>query len=252
MNKDVKRLLDKAEELGWNVKVYEDSISFGMFSSAGQDFSFEIPLSDNTTDIIKAIYNYYENYDASEEVCLWLDETGHGTNGAPSDLGDLYEDMKECESNVYSLYNELSELESAMCLEGEEEEEENKEEEVLKMNKEYKNNLSLKEKYEIVYKHMTYTEGYFIANNESDYANAIYTDTSYEHDNHNLIVSFDFELNTCIVKALTRNDFVLSSPVMLISEYLKGSKRKQQYIFALGMYMGNIYTTDKTLKDMRG
>ena len=40
-------------------------------------------------------------------IYLWLDETGHGRNGAPYDMIDIYNDMLECESIIEELIEEL-------------------------------------------------------------------------------------------------------------------------------------------------
>ena len=48
--------------------------------------------------------SYYNDFDVSYEAYLWLDNTGHGTNGAPHDMKAVYEDMEECEGFIYELY----------------------------------------------------------------------------------------------------------------------------------------------------
>ena len=52
----------------------------------------------------------YNNFDCSEETYLWLDNTGHGTNGAPYDMKDLYEDMEACEEMLRELACKLQEI----------------------------------------------------------------------------------------------------------------------------------------------
>ena len=56
---------------------------------------------DNVAD---AIYEYWEGFDVSYETYIWLDETGHGMNGAPENMKDLYEDMEACETMVHDLW----------------------------------------------------------------------------------------------------------------------------------------------------
>lgn len=111
MNESIQLLLNKARELDWNVsEINNGYITFSKFSPAGQDFSFNIEVTDNIEDFIQKIYDYYENYDVSYEAYLWLDNSGHGMNGAPYDIKDLYEDMEACESNVKELYDYLAEM----------------------------------------------------------------------------------------------------------------------------------------------
>lgn len=103
----VQQLLDRIEELGWNVINEEDDCySLSQFSLAGQDFNVHI-RGENSDELIQSIYEAYENYDVSYETYLWLDSTGHGTNGAPYELEDVLKDMKWCENAILELYKTL-------------------------------------------------------------------------------------------------------------------------------------------------
>lgn len=86
--------------------VYEDErgYDFGKYSSEGQDFSFYIEKQESLGDFANEVLNYYNDYDPSEEASLWLDDTGHGKNGAPYKMIDVYNDMVECEGFIYELY----------------------------------------------------------------------------------------------------------------------------------------------------
>lgn len=107
--KYVKSLINKAEEIGWSVdyKKDENYIMFENYSPTGQDIVIEIEVKGSLT-LLKELENYYNNYDVSYEAYLWLDETGHGKNGAPYDMKDLYEDMEEVEEMIGDLYNTLN------------------------------------------------------------------------------------------------------------------------------------------------
>lgn len=108
MNKNIQLLFNKASELDWCIsEIYEGCIEFRKFSPQGQDFSFNIEVSDDFEEFIQKIYDYYEDYDVSYEAHLWVDDTGHGINGAPYDIEDLYEDMEACKDNVKELYDTL-------------------------------------------------------------------------------------------------------------------------------------------------
>ena len=50
--------------------------------------------------------NYDKNseYIENEAAYLWLDNTGHGKNGAPLDMRDVIADMEECEDAIYQLF----------------------------------------------------------------------------------------------------------------------------------------------------
>jgi hypothetical protein len=106
-----KELIKKINSIGFSVKEYEDEYYFSKNSPAGQNFNFSIDKTEIETieDLANAVYEYYEDYDCSYEAYIWLDKTGHGTNGAPYDMKDVYEDMEACEQYILDLYNLLEE-----------------------------------------------------------------------------------------------------------------------------------------------
>lgn len=103
-----KKLIKKIEEHDFSIYEYNDdnSFDFGKYSPAGQDFHFTINCYDDwdLSDLAQAILEYYNDFDVSYEAYIWLDHTGHGANGAPYDMKDVYEDMKTCEDYIYELY----------------------------------------------------------------------------------------------------------------------------------------------------
>ena len=60
------------------------------------------------------IKEYYDNFDVDEEAYLWLDETGHGKNGAPYRMKDVVEDMEEAEKMIDRLLDAIMELEQSL------------------------------------------------------------------------------------------------------------------------------------------
>ena len=103
-----------ASDLGWSVSwdKYGDGSKFVMFSQsspAGQDFNFEVDYK-TLDEIRNKIFDYYESYDPSYEAYLWLDGSGHGTNGAPYEMIDVYKDMEDCKEMVFELYQSLGKL----------------------------------------------------------------------------------------------------------------------------------------------
>ncbi|WP_099301867.1 hypothetical protein [Bacillus sp. Marseille-P3800] len=102
------KLIDKIESLGWNVeKEGDNEYRISKFSPAGQDFGITIN-GECEKDLIDSIYSKYENFDVSEETYLWLDNTGHGINGAPYHMRELLTDMEACEQMIFNLYKEIS------------------------------------------------------------------------------------------------------------------------------------------------
>ena len=55
-------------------------------------------------NVAEAIDKYWEGFDVCYETYIWLDETGHGRNGAPYDMKDLYEDTQACEDMIHDLW----------------------------------------------------------------------------------------------------------------------------------------------------
>ena len=103
------KLINKIEDNGYCVTDYKNgSFYFSKYSPAGQDFGFEVEGED-LDELASNIYKYYDDFDVSYEAYLWLDDTGHGINGAPYDMKDLYEDMQACEDFIIELYEIIKE-----------------------------------------------------------------------------------------------------------------------------------------------
>ena len=117
MDKKFEKIYEIAEREGWKVdnsytdeKVTEVCFSFNKYSPAGRDLSFEVYVpNEEDEDVIyenvaDAIADYWEGFDVSYETYIWLDENGHGKNGAPYDMMDVYKDMKACEDMIHDLW----------------------------------------------------------------------------------------------------------------------------------------------------
>lgn len=112
------KVTEIAEELGFSVDINNDddneryNITFGKYTDYGQDFSFDIDVAseDDIVHIWHEIDKYYENYDVLYEAYLWFDSDGHGQNGAPYEMIDVYNDMKQCEGYIKELADRLLEI----------------------------------------------------------------------------------------------------------------------------------------------
>ena len=118
MDKKFEKIYEIAEREGWQVDYsYTDeqetevTFSFEKYSPAGRDLYFEVYVpNEEDEDIVyenvaDAIYTYLEGFDVCYETYIWLDETGHGKNGAPYDMKDVYEDTESCEKMIYDLWS---------------------------------------------------------------------------------------------------------------------------------------------------
>jgi hypothetical protein len=105
MEKDTKQVIEVAEKFGWSVHVDGNEFTFSKYSPQGQDFNMTIEAN-NSEEIVDKIEERCDSFDCSEETYLWLDNTGHGTNGSPYDMKDLYEDMESCLEMMQELHGE--------------------------------------------------------------------------------------------------------------------------------------------------
>ena len=120
MDKKFEKIYEIAQSEGWKVDYsYTDEketdiiFSFEKYSPAGRDFVFEVcvPNEDDEDDeynlyynVADAIYTFFECFDVSYETYIWLDENGHGKNGAPYDMSDVYKDTESCEKMIGDLW----------------------------------------------------------------------------------------------------------------------------------------------------
>ena len=134
MDKKFEKIYEIAEREGWTVdysytdeKETEIMFSFKKYSPAGREYSFEVPVQ-NEDDEATLLYNvsyaidvYWEYFDVSYETYICLDEHGHGKNGAPRNMKDVYEDTKSCEKMIHELassfYNTFKNNKAMLSLE---------------------------------------------------------------------------------------------------------------------------------------
>ena len=55
--------------------------------------------------------DYYNAFDADEETYLWLDDNGHGKNGAPYHMRDVLDDMEAVEDMIGELLGAIRDVE---------------------------------------------------------------------------------------------------------------------------------------------
>lgn len=102
---------DKLKDTEWNVNTTineckkQVEVSLEIWTPAGRDVCLEFEFKDKTTKehISKTFQEYYESYDVSYETYIWLDNEGHGKNGAPYEMEKVLIDTQWVE-------NELAEL----------------------------------------------------------------------------------------------------------------------------------------------
>lgn len=112
MEKYTKDYLTFAEKIGrsqgWTITNDDDYIHFQSYTNGGQDCNFDIELFASAGEFIEELWDYYENFDVSAQAYMWLDGDGHGRNGAPYEMIDVYNDMKEYRHNIFELWSRLN------------------------------------------------------------------------------------------------------------------------------------------------
>lgn len=108
MNKRVEYLLNEIKRLDYGIQQEDENVYLiSNFSPCGQDCNASIDTEDDADLFIDNIRVYVNDFDVSYETYLWLDNTGHGTNGAPYDMKDVYEDMEWWRDSLEELANTL-------------------------------------------------------------------------------------------------------------------------------------------------
>lgn len=98
-------------EAGINYKEQNTLFVFGKFSPGGRDFSFEVEMKcANINSLIENVDNYYEDFDVDYETYIWLDQWGHGKNGAPYRLRAVLQDSESIEKMIEELLNAISHM----------------------------------------------------------------------------------------------------------------------------------------------
>jgi len=106
---DISKINKVIENLGWCMTEDDGEYELEKYSPAGQDFSINISAN-SLEEFSEKLNERYGTFDCSEEAYLWLDNTGHGKNGAPYDMKYVYEDMEACESMLEELAMAIKEI----------------------------------------------------------------------------------------------------------------------------------------------
>ena len=105
---EIEELIKIAESDSWTVTEEEytnwKGLLFSRYSPAGQDFSISTGPFESAEELINCIHQRYVEFDADSETYLWLDNEGHGKNGAPYRMKDVLEDMEACKKMIYDLF----------------------------------------------------------------------------------------------------------------------------------------------------
>lgn len=101
MNALKELMIEKAEELGWQIIEDDVGADIGQFSGAGEDFWFYVRYK-TPLEMSDAVNDYYENFDPEEHAALW-----YGKRGAPG-LRALLDDADGIDDMLRELAATLS------------------------------------------------------------------------------------------------------------------------------------------------
>lgn len=116
MELTIDRIIYKVEELGWSVTKYLGVVTdvYTLMKKNSFDMLLDINIvykdTEDPNKFIGRVGNCYQDYDVSRETMRWLSEDGHGIDGAPYYIPDVYRGVEEFESVLLTLRNELENL----------------------------------------------------------------------------------------------------------------------------------------------
>lgn len=94
------KFASEAEKIGATVTMSAGNVSISYWTQHGGEENIEVGSTENLADYLRS---YCEDYDPSYETYIWLDNTGHGTNGAPYDMRDILSDKEEFKEKIGQL-----------------------------------------------------------------------------------------------------------------------------------------------------
>lgn len=108
-----KKIEQIAKKRGWSVDFHDYFISFRRTSKEGQDFNVEIDIEPEEKgeyggeygfwELRSKLIDYYDSFDVDYETYIWLGDDGHGKNGAPYRMIDLWNDMNDFHKKIWKL-----------------------------------------------------------------------------------------------------------------------------------------------------
>ena len=117
INKELRNIIENND---WNITCCEidnnNIITLDLQTYTNYDCNFTVSVSYEVNsnkeiekeNLINALIEFYNNFDVSYETYLWLDGTGHGIDGAPYDMKDVYEDQLYAIEQLDKLTIEIS------------------------------------------------------------------------------------------------------------------------------------------------
>lgn len=111
------KIINKAEKLGWKVRkagfiiTNDENVEHYVFSNKpdNQSTYYNMSIAANGANFIESINEFYEEFDVSLNAYCFMDENGHGVEGVPYDMKELYESMEKFRDMIKQLTINLAE-----------------------------------------------------------------------------------------------------------------------------------------------
>lgn len=106
----MEKIFKTASNLGWDVEDSNDKVFFFKMYDK-MIFKIEVHKTDTVEEFLKNLCDKERELDPSKEAYEWLDDTGHGKYGAPSEMGKVYEIAKDFKEEACLLRKTIVEVE---------------------------------------------------------------------------------------------------------------------------------------------
>ena len=99
-------------EMSLTIIDQKDSVDFEIesWTPMGGDKIMDLVMDNDFTpkDFMSELSSYIDNFDVDYETYIWLDDNGHGKNGAPYEMADLLKDNEDYLEMLKDLYSNLN------------------------------------------------------------------------------------------------------------------------------------------------
>lgn len=105
----MEKIFKIARKMNWDVEEADNKVFF--FKSYDRMvFKITVEKRDTVEEFLKEFCKRERELDPSKEAYKWLDDSGHGKNGAPSEMGKVYKAAEEFKTEAWLLRDALIEV----------------------------------------------------------------------------------------------------------------------------------------------
>lgn len=105
----MEKIFKIARKMNWDVEEADNKVFF--FKSYDRMvFKITVEKRDTVEEFLKELCKRERELDPSKEAYKWLDDTGHGKCGAPSEMGEVYKAASKFKADAWLLRDALIEV----------------------------------------------------------------------------------------------------------------------------------------------